>query len=359
MVHLDTAAAGRSSIDTLRAAAAHAQREAAEGGYVAAAAAKPVIEQGRADLAGLLGMEPDGVAFAESGSAARAALLDAWPLREGDTVAVVRAEWGPNISAFENRGLRIVEVGSHGDGIVDLDALGGFLSTTPPAFVHLTQAASHRGLIQPVAEAAAVCHAAGVPLWVDAAQALGQMDTASGADAMYGTSRKWLTGPRGVGMLAVARAHWDRLRIRPSALDLVGVTPDDPPVRLLESSEANVAGRVGLANAVREHIEMGPAEVHALLAQVGKDTRAAVSEIPGWEVVGDLDVPSAVTSLLPRYGQDVGQVRAQLLERGLVTTYAHPARAPREMTMSYLRVSPHIDCTDSDLTQLADVLASL
>jgi pyridoxal 5-phosphate dependent beta-lyase len=44
---------------------------------------------------------------------------------------------------------------------------------------------------------------AGVPLWVDAAQALGHVDTARGADAVYATSRKWLTGPRGVGLLAV------------------------------------------------------------------------------------------------------------------------------------------------------------
>jgi hercynylcysteine S-oxide lyase len=53
--------------------------------------------------------------------------------------------------------------------------------------------------VQPVAAAAALCRAAGVPLWVDAAQALGHVDAACGADAVYATSRKWLTGPRGVG----------------------------------------------------------------------------------------------------------------------------------------------------------------
>ena len=35
---------------------------------------------------------------------------------------------------------------------------------------------------------------------VDAAQAFGHADTACGADAIYATSRKWLTGPRGVGL---------------------------------------------------------------------------------------------------------------------------------------------------------------
>ncbi len=59
-------------------------------------------------------------------------------------------------------------------------------------------------LVQPVAEAASICRRAGVPLWVDAAQALGHVATSCGAAAMHAVSRKWLTGPRGVGILAVA-----------------------------------------------------------------------------------------------------------------------------------------------------------
>jgi hypothetical protein len=42
-LHLDSAAAGRSSLATLAAAAAHAEREAATGGYVAAAEAEPLL----------------------------------------------------------------------------------------------------------------------------------------------------------------------------------------------------------------------------------------------------------------------------------------------------------------------------
>jgi pyridoxal 5-phosphate dependent beta-lyase len=53
-VHLDTAAAGRSSVATLAATAAYAEREAAIGAYVAAAEAAPVLAAGRAELARLL-----------------------------------------------------------------------------------------------------------------------------------------------------------------------------------------------------------------------------------------------------------------------------------------------------------------
>ena len=213
-LHLDTAAAGRSSLATLAAAAAHAEREATTGAYVAQEEAEPLLAEGRANLARLLGVPDRGVAFVPSAQAALDTLLAIWPLREGDAVAVVPCEWGPNLDAFAARGLRVTEIAAHGDGSVDLAALERMLAGgtpgDPPAVVHLVQVTSHRGLVQPVAEAAALCRAAGVPLWVDAAQALGHVDTACGADAIYATSRKWLTGPRGVGVLGVAGPWWDR-----------------------------------------------------------------------------------------------------------------------------------------------------
>src|SRR5580658_3832993 len=77
LLHLDTAAAGRCSAGTLRAAAEHAEREAGRGAYVAQDEAGPVLEAGRAGLAGMLGVPPEGVAFVESATAALRSLLTA------------------------------------------------------------------------------------------------------------------------------------------------------------------------------------------------------------------------------------------------------------------------------------------
>ena len=44
-LHLDTAAAGRSSLATLAATAAHAEREATTGAYVAQEEAEPLLAQ--------------------------------------------------------------------------------------------------------------------------------------------------------------------------------------------------------------------------------------------------------------------------------------------------------------------------
>jgi hercynylcysteine S-oxide lyase len=358
-IHLDTAAAGRCSMATLAAMAAHAKLEATAGAYVAQAEAEPVLEQGRADLAGLMGVPAAGLAFAESASAARALLLSAWPLRAGDTVAVLPSEWGPNMSAFVDRGLELTDLPADGDGTVSLSGLENLLAGKPPAVVHLTQVASHRGLVQPVAAAAELCRAAGVPLWVDAAQSIGHADTACGADAMYATSRKWLTGPRGVGMLAIADRWWDRLQTTSNPLARASLPAGASPVGLLESAEATIAGRVGLFAAVREHLEHGPARVRERLAGVGLLTRQVLADLPGWSVDGSPTAPSAITALRPTAGQDLHAVQASLLaDHGILTTTASPLRAPRQMNGPVLRISPHVDCTIEDLTALREALVA-
>ena len=358
-LHLDTAAAGRSSRATVAAAAAHAEREATVGAYVAQAEAAPVLAEGQARLAGLLGVPAAAVAFVPSAEAALDTLLRIWPLRDGDTVAVARPEWGPNLDAFTARGLRIAEIATHGDGAVDLAALERMLGGAPPAVVHLVQVTSHRGLVQPVAEAAGLCRAAGVPLWVDAAQALGHVDTACGADAVYATSRKWLTGPRGVGLLGITEPWWDRLRITASALERSVQPPDSGPLWLVSAGEANVAAWVGLCHAVAEYLDAGPSRIRARLAEAGL-AREALAGLPGWTLADPVDAPSAIVALRPANGQDVAGTRDRLLsEHNIVTTAATPLRAPRDMTGPLLRVSPHVDLTPADLTTLRHSLQSL
>jgi pyridoxal 5-phosphate dependent beta-lyase len=350
-IHLDSAAAGRSSLAVLEAVAAHARLESEVGGYVAADQAEPAIEHARATLARLLGMPADGLAFVTSGHAALIALLDIWPIQPGDTIGVPPSEWGPNRQVLEGHGLRLVDLPVDGSGHIDLDGLEQLLRASPPAVVHLTQVAAHRGLVQPVAEAATICRAAGVPLWVDAAQALGHVDTDCGADAIFATSRKWLTGPRGVGLLAVAQPWWSRVRFERPAL-----AADGPVMRWVEWGEAHVAGRVGLGVAVEEFLADGPSRIWARLADVGAMTRAELADLPGWRVLGS-DDPCSTTALEPTDGQDVAATRQRLLaEHGILTTASQPVRAPRDMRIATLRVSPHVDGTPEDLRRLRAAL---
>ena len=349
--HLDTAACSRQSHRVLEAVAHHARHEAELGGYVAEATAGDLLQQGRSIIGGLVGMAAADVVFVESAQAALFTLLTGWQLPAGARVACLPGEYAPNAAQLRAAGLTVEQLPVDDLGRADLDGVARLLATDPPRVVHLTHVASHRGVVQPAAEVAALCRAAGVPLVLDAAQSLGHVDTDLGADVVYGTSRKWLAGPRGVGLLCVRPA------VTAALVPLLTPPDDVPPLRAFESGEAHVAGRVGLVLAVGEHLAAGPVRVRERLAGLGRAAREVLDGAAGWRVVEPLDEPTATTTLRPPDGVDVVTTRARLLtEQGVVTTAIGPQRAPGEMTGPVLRVSPHLDSTLDDLEALAAAL---
>ncbi|WP_072920728.1 ergothioneine biosynthesis PLP-dependent enzyme EgtE [Geodermatophilus obscurus] len=349
--HLDSAACSRQSSRVLEAVAHHARHEAELGGYVAEATAEDLLQQGRSVIGGLAGMAAADVVFVESAQAALAALLAGWRLPAGTRVACLPGEYAPNAAQLRAAGLAVEALPVDDLGRADLDAVARLLATDPPRVVHLTHVASHRGTVQPAAEVAVLCREAGVPLVLDAAQSLGHVDTDLGADVVYSTSRKWLTGPRGVGVLCVRPA------VAAELTPLLTAPDDVPPLRAFESGEAHVAGRVGLVLAVGEHLAAGPLRVRERLAALGRAGREVLDGAAGWRVVEPLDEPTATTTLRPPDGVDVVSTRARLLaEQGIVTTAIGPQRAPGEMTGPVLRVSPHVDATLDDLEALATAL---
>lgn len=336
------------STDVLDATTAQLRRESQVGAYVAEGEAAEVIDAGRAQLGALLGMPPDGIAFVESATAALRALLSAWPLPQQASVAVAPSEWGPNLRTFRMHGLEIRHLQVDEHGRIDVRALGESLARRAPSLVHADLVAAHNSLVQPIDEIAAVCRQAGVALWVDAAQALGHVDTSFAADAVYSTSRKWLCGPRGVGVLGIAEPWWDRLTVEPLVLQ-----PDRSVVGRLESDEANIAGRLGLCVAVQEHLAAGPAAVHSRLTEVGTLVRTTLRDLPGWELVPSPPRSGAIVALRPTSGQDVFSERLRLLsDHHVLVTASQSARAPLEMLPPTLRISPHVDATDAQLDAL-------
>ncbi|QXG74490.1 ergothioneine biosynthesis PLP-dependent enzyme EgtE [Modestobacter sp. L9-4] len=357
-VHLDSASCGRQSEAVLDAVARHARHEAEIGGYVAQGAADGLLQQGRSVLAGLVGMAAADVAFTESATSAVRTLLSAWRLPAGSRVAVLPGEYWHNVAAIEAAGCVPVLLPADDLGRADVEGVARLLRTDPPALVHLTLVASHRGVVQPGREVAALCRAAGVPLVLDVAQALGHVDCDLGADAAYGTSRKWLAGPRGVGFLVVRPSVTARLTpvTDPGRYDDGGAGVDH--ARWYESGEGHVAGRVGLTLALGEHLAAGPDRVRERLSALGRATRERLDGRGGWRVAEPLEEPTAITTLTAPDGVDVRGVSARLrTELGVLTTAPGRERAPRELTGPVLRVSPHLDATLDQLDALATALA--
>lgn len=355
-LHLDSAACSRQSLAVLDAAARHARHEAEVGGYVAAEAAAPVLDAGRVAVAALCGAPDAEVVYTTGALHALDLLLGGWPRGPGGrrTVACLPGEYGPNLAVmaahgFERRLLPTLE-----DGRVALDDAALALAADPPDLVHLTAVGSHRGVVQPVSMVAQLCAELGLPLVVDGAQALGQIDCAVGADVTYSTSRKWIAGPRGVGVLAVRRELMERLRPRLEPPEWVSPLS---VARQLEFGEANVAARVGFSCALGEYLAYGPDVVRARLAQLGAAGRTVLADVPGWAVVEEDDEPSAITTLAPLDGADPQAVRDWLLsQRRILTTCVGMQRAPLEITRPVLRISPHVDTTVEDVETFAEAL---
>jgi pyridoxal 5-phosphate dependent beta-lyase len=155
-LHLDSAACSRQSFAVIDAAARHARHEAEVGGYVAAEAAAPVLDAGRAAVGALAGMPDAEVVFTTGSQHALDLLLSSWP-PGGRTLACLPGEYGPNLALMAMHGFHTQMLPTDADGRVVVEEAAISLAATPPDLVHLTAVGSHRGVVQPLAEIARVC----------------------------------------------------------------------------------------------------------------------------------------------------------------------------------------------------------
>lgn len=172
--------------------------------HAAGRAARRRLEDAREAIATRFGAPPGAVVFTSGGTEADALAVHA--LGRGRRLIVGATEHDAIRAAAP--GAAILRVGR--DGVADLGALRDLLEG-PPALVCLMAANNETGVLQPVAEAAALCRARGARLHVDAVQAAGRiaLDFAGlGADSLALSSHK-LGGPAGAGALLLAPAAPD------------------------------------------------------------------------------------------------------------------------------------------------------
>ena len=194
------------------------------------------IEAAREAVAALARAPEAGVVFTAGGSEANNLALRGCGRRRllvsaGEHESVLRARDDAELIPLDS------------DGRLRLDRLEAILAEPgPPALVSVMLANNETGVIQPVAEAAALAHAGGALLHCDAVQAAGRLPldmSALGADLLSLSAHK-LGGPQGVGALLLAEG-----------LEIDALIRGGGQERRRRAGTENVAGIAGFGVAAR------------------------------------------------------------------------------------------------------------
>jgi selenocysteine lyase/cysteine desulfurase len=292
LCHLNNAGASLPARPTLEAIGRHLQFEAENGVMEAAAAATPVIEAARADAARLLNAETDEIAFCPGNSAGYGRAIAALPRwQPGDRIFVSRQEWGGNLALLHRRaaecGASIETIPVLPDGSTDAEALATRIDSRVK-LVTLTWAPANGGLVNDAAAIGRVLNGTDIPYVIDAAQAVGQMAVdvkALNCDVLMAPGRKYLRGPRAVGLIHISRRLLPHLT--PAYVDAFSAPwGKDGPVlrqdaRLLESAEQPTALLTGFAEALKQAASLDMTAVRNRIRQLADFLRDELSKLPG------------------------------------------------------------------------------
>jgi cysteine desulfurase len=247
-------------------------------------AARGVAENARQEVADSLGCHPEDVIFTSGGTEAdNLGLFGLFRARHGDdprrrrilVTAVEHSAVTGTAAALQAREDAIVDVLPVGtDGRVDPDRVDAALAAGPGsvALVACIWAGNEVGTVQPVAEVVAAAHRAGVPVHVDAVQAVGTLPVdvvALGADTVAVSGHK-VGGPIRSGALLV----------RPGTV-LEPLLHGGGHERGLRPGTLDVPGFAGFAAALVEAVHARPVEAVRLGALRDRLLGGVVAAVPG------------------------------------------------------------------------------
>ncbi len=350
----------------------HLQLESRIGGYAAAMQMQTSLDRIYSNAAALLGCDADEVALTDSHSRGWRDVLSCLQFSQGDRILVARSEWGGNYAALthmaQRSGASLEVIPTTDTGEVCLDALARMMDHRV-RLVSLTWLPANGGLIQPAAHVGALTRAAGVPFFLDASQAMGQLPIdvrTLECDVLTAPGRKWLRGPRGTGLLYIRRAFLSTLT--PPVVDHFtapflhgGYTLRDD-ARRFETSEACIAARLGLGQALEDVLALGIDRIKQDIFTKSQSIRQALSGIAGVQL-HDLGVHQSGLLSFTFDRCTAKTAQARLNAKGIEVALNGIAFTPLDMQArgltDILRASAHTTTTQTDIARFIDAASQI
>lgn len=270
--------------------------------------ARRTLADARARAAQVLGCKPAELIFTSGATeanhmAVRGLLAAAAPGRRRVVFSQVEHAGHLRLAhALAAQGVPVDTVGVHPDGRLDLQQAAALIGPET-ALVSLMAANNETGVLMPMAEVAALAHAAGAALHVDATQFIGKLPFrfgACGAAAVSLSAHKF-HGPKGVGALLLRQGQ-------PFVAQTLGSQE-----RGRRGGTENLPGIVGMATALEllGDLSAQAARLRALRDALERGLAAALPRVHVWGQTAER-LPG--TSYL-RFGRLEADVVLQRLER--------------------------------------------
>jgi cysteine desulfurase len=289
--------------------------------HTAGRTAKAVVEKTREAVAGFMGFCARDVLFTSGGTEANnlgvlRPFVDANGAIGAGTCITSRLEH-PSVVAvcekLEAQGIRVVWLEVDASGRIDPEAVARSLAVAVPPRLVVVQSVNHEtGVVQSIADIAAVARDAGAEMHVDAVQAAGRLPSTAwqGADSVAIAAHK-MRGPKGIGALLVRpgmmvrpllRGGGQERGLRPGTVDPVAAAGFGVAAARAEAGPARYAALAGLRDRFEEQLVVLGEKLNRAPLRNGDGARAPhVSNMswPGWqgdELAAALDLEGVCVS---------------------------------------------------------------